>query len=405
VVISLLVFPAIYWCCQELFKSPTVGWVAMMLVAVSPFHLLYAQEARPYSMWTVTILLSSAAFLRSIRVNTNFSWAIYGATLILSFYTFTFSLLVAVGHGIYLIFLQGWRLSRTIVSYLIATVASFIIFAPWLFFLAINSHKINPWRDRKVTILALLESWAGNLSRNFIDFNFDANSSWLYIIPSTIIAILIAGYSIYFIYRKTPKSVWLFILTMISVMAADLVLPDLILGGQRSRISRYLIPCYLGIDLAVAYCLTTNIFATKWWRSLLGKIIAIGLIIVQIASCGSISSSETWWNKSSSIANPSIAKTIDRTSRPLLIANDSPLKYDKAFFQLISLSYLLEPKVRIQLGFNPENILDLNKFSDVFLFYPSEELKQQIKPNKNYHLKMLSDSEEQAFWRLDIERG
>jgi len=59
--ISLLVFPCIYWLCLELFGASLVGWIAVVLIAVSPFHVLYAQEAREYSLWTVTILLSSAS--------------------------------------------------------------------------------------------------------------------------------------------------------------------------------------------------------------------------------------------------------------------------------------------------------------------------------------------------------
>ena len=45
-VISLLAFPCIYWLCLELFNSSLTGWVAVALIAVSPFHVLYAQEAR-----------------------------------------------------------------------------------------------------------------------------------------------------------------------------------------------------------------------------------------------------------------------------------------------------------------------------------------------------------------------
>ncbi|MCZ0900317.1 hypothetical protein ON021_10460, partial [Microcoleus sp. HI-ES] len=40
--ISLLVFPSIYWLCWELFHSASVGWMAVTIVAVSPFHVLYA---------------------------------------------------------------------------------------------------------------------------------------------------------------------------------------------------------------------------------------------------------------------------------------------------------------------------------------------------------------------------
>lgn len=87
-VISLLAFPCIYWLCLELFESPLVGWIAIALISVSPFHILYAQEAREYSLWIVTILLSCAALLRAIRLKTKLSWVIYAVTLVLGLYTF-----------------------------------------------------------------------------------------------------------------------------------------------------------------------------------------------------------------------------------------------------------------------------------------------------------------------------
>jgi uncharacterized membrane protein len=86
-IISLLVFPCTYWLCLELFGSSLVGWIAMGIMAVSPFHVLYTQEARPYSLWTVTILLSSASFLRALRLKTKLSWAVYATTLVFGLYT------------------------------------------------------------------------------------------------------------------------------------------------------------------------------------------------------------------------------------------------------------------------------------------------------------------------------
>lgn len=60
--ISLFVFPSLYWLCRELFDSPRVAWIAISLLAVSPFHVLYAQEARPYSLWVLMTVISSAPF-------------------------------------------------------------------------------------------------------------------------------------------------------------------------------------------------------------------------------------------------------------------------------------------------------------------------------------------------------
>ena len=79
--ISLLVFPAIYWLCLELFNSQLISWAAVSLIAISPFHVLYAQEAREYSLWTASILVSCAAILWAIRRKKILPWITYGITV------------------------------------------------------------------------------------------------------------------------------------------------------------------------------------------------------------------------------------------------------------------------------------------------------------------------------------
>lgn len=105
--ISLLVFPLVYYLCLELFESSLVGWVAIALIAVSPFHVLYAQEAREYSLWTVTILLSSWLLLRASRLTSQGreniwqDWGLYAIAFVLSLYTFSLSVLIGIGRALH----------------------------------------------------------------------------------------------------------------------------------------------------------------------------------------------------------------------------------------------------------------------------------------------------------------
>jgi uncharacterized membrane protein len=146
--ISLVAFPCIYWLCLELFESPLVAWTAIVLLAVSPLQVLYAQEARQYSLWTVTILLSSAALLRAMRLKTKASWGIYAVALVGGLYTFLFSALIAVGHGIYIVILERFRLTKTLTAYLVASISAVIAFIPWLLILITNreqAHNATDW--------------------------------------------------------------------------------------------------------------------------------------------------------------------------------------------------------------------------------------------------------------------
>jgi uncharacterized membrane protein len=398
--ISLLVFPCIYWLCLELFKSPLVGWMAMALIAVSPIHVLYAQEAREYTLWTVAILLSSVLLLRAIRLNTKVSWGMYAVTVALGLYSHMLSGLVFVGHGIYVFAIKGFRLSKTFTAYLLASLAGFITLVPWIVLYFINASTVGEWTSQKLSFFTLCKRWLINLSSIFFDIQIGYDDQFfdveegndvvqfgygdllIYVIPLSIILIL---YSIYFLCKKSRKPAWLLILILMGVSTITLVLPDVISGGQRSTIGRYLIPCYLGIQIAVAYLLATQItsISVKHWQQKFWQLIAIALFSAGILSCAVSSQAETWWNKYSSYYNPQVAQIINETTQPLVISSQ------KRVSRITSLSYELDPKVRLLLvdGTKLPNIID--GFSDVFLFRPSGELQSKLEKDRNYKLQIV----------------
>ena len=116
-VISLLVFPAIYWLAWELFESSTVAWMAIAIFAISPYHILFAQEARQYSLWTLTTILSSAALLRATRAtdeNQNptrlvYHWTIYALMTAMGLSTHLLFVCVAAAHAIYITIMANWQ--------------------------------------------------------------------------------------------------------------------------------------------------------------------------------------------------------------------------------------------------------------------------------------------------------
>ncbi|MGQ4645865.1 glycosyltransferase family 39 protein [Lyngbya aestuarii] len=420
-VISLLSFPSIYWLCLELFESSTVGWTAVSLIAVSPFHVLYAQEAREYSLWTVTILLSSASLLRAVRYSKRrdaklnfFVWATYAITLALSFYTFLFSIFVAISHGIYVFFSESCRITRIVFAYILAAVTVIILFTPWLLIIINNFLQLQDktsWTTTEVSASFLWKIWGLHLSCLFIDLGLDISHPFTYVVPPLLL--ILVGYAVYFLCCHTTKYVWLFVVTLILVTPLSLMLPDLIWGGQRSVSSRYFLPCYLGIQLAIAYLLANKIssysfplFTLLHWRSRKffwktepivddhstnkafgnhlskqnfwqGTIVVI--IIAGVVSCSISSQANTWWNKGVSYQNPQVARIINQAHKPLLISTSSNEYSGVLPGNLISLSYLLEPKVKLQLVVDP-NIPDIpDGFSDIFVYSPSRNLEQGLK--------------------------
>lgn len=376
--ISLLVFPCVYWLCWELFETPLVGWVAIALIAVSPFHLVYAQEAREYILWTVTTLLSSAALLQAVRLKNKRYWAIYAVTFTLGLYTFLLTGLVALGHGIYVLSMERFRLSKAVISYLSASLVGFVAFLPWIFVVINNSsqvYKKTSWIGQiDLPVFDMIKVWILQISYIFIDFEFSVNQSlFKYLILPIVLTLL--GNSIYFLCYKTPKRSWLFILTLIGSTAIPLMLPDLIYGGSRSVTNRYLIPYFLGIQLAVAYLLAAKISSASFskrniWQTIVAVVISSGVL-----SCGFGSQAETWWSKFFSNNFPKITHILNQSNRPLLITNLDPGVMNIG--NMLSLSYLVQANVRFQL-FDEPNIPNISVTAgDVFLFNPSKTLRAE----------------------------
>jgi uncharacterized membrane protein len=371
-VISLLAFPCAYWLCLELFQSSLIGWMTIALFAVSPFHLLYAQEARPYSLWIVAILISHVALLRAMRLRTSLNWAIYAVTVAIGLYTFLFSALVTIGHGIYIFIVERYRWNKQLLNYGFASLIGLITFLPWVIFALPNVQRI----DERVAFAQLAKAWIRNISLFFIDLNLNDRSPQIYFILFLVtlcILIGLVGYAIYFFWRHSVSSPRLFTIIALVFPQLLLILPDLILGGGRSTSPRYLIPSYLALQLIIAYVLTQQIFPAiaKIKQQKLGKIALVFLISIGLFSDWQISYSNTWWTKAFNNFDHCIARSINASNQPILIS-------DSYFVNILGLSHQLDQKVKFQLSSDPTRLNISPGFSDVFLYDPSEVLKMQI---------------------------
>ncbi|MEH2144340.1 glycosyltransferase family 39 protein [Nostoc sp.] len=413
VFISLLVFPCVYWLCRELFNVPlSVPGVAIALMAISPIHLVYAQEAQEYILWLVTILLSSASLLRAMRLESQDKdelvkerqrpdlfaiWSIYAVTLTISLYTFLWSGFVAVAHGIYVMSIAKFKLTGTVRTYLLASLVGFLAFMPWItivmgdfFQFLISADKIT----RQSSLMPIFPFLLMQLSRIFFDIDLSLDNPLGYLI--TLLFLTLVGYSIYFLCQATNYKVWLFIIILIVVPALPLILPDLIAGGIRSSSEPYLIPSYLGIQVAVAYLLATqlyngNVSRRSIWHIIMALVIICGLISYKVSS-----QAETWWNKGMSYGNPQVAQIINQTTRPLLISDALGDNYGNVF----SLSYLLEPKVRFLLVNNQKIPKIPDGFADVFLFNPSDTWRETIEKKYKVKTDIVYSDNYYSVWKL-----
>jgi uncharacterized membrane protein len=417
--LSLLAFPCVFWLCRELFAACAVAWVAVALLAVSPFHVAYAQEARQYSLWTVATLFSSAALLRALRLGTRGGWLLYAAALALSFYTFLLSALVAVGHGLYVAVTQRFRLNRTSAGFLAAGVLAVVPFLPWVAAVAGNwsrvQHTTNFGAAEQVGVgeqlASLARGWTRHPGRVFFDLNVSAASPpghRLLQMLFTGLCLAVVAYALYRLARTTDGRPGWFVYTLLGVPALGLVLQDVLLkgqGGGASVIPRYVIPCYLAFQLAVAYLLGGT--ARKGW--LRGAALAV-LLGGGVYSCATYAGSRVWWNKGGVAyleANLSAARVINASPRPLAIS-------DCDTWGLLFTSHLLEPNVRLLVkphcfsckldavrDLNPDLATVADGFSAVFLFpAPSDDLCARL-GRQSYPSRPIALGEYPILWQVE----
>jgi uncharacterized membrane protein len=408
VILGLLILPGIYWLCLELFESSTVAWIAVALIAGSPFQVLCGQEARMYSLHALNIVLSSASLLKATRLPTKLNWLIYVATIILGIYThLLFSLVLAV-HGFYVLINYGLKSRKIFLAYLISSLVSLLFFVPWLIVMTIRIPIINSklnWLTETTPLFKIIINWVINFSRTLVDLKSNTNLEqpvdYIYWLIVSGLSLLLLMYAVYYLYRNSSKKEFYFILLLMVVPALSLAVPDLLLGGSRSTHIRYAIATYLGCNLAFAYLFAMNIVVNRnkldkkqqsLWSFLLMIVISLGLIssVVNLQQY-------SWWNKYLSSDNLPISRVINSERSSIVICTECTM--GMGFGNLVSLSYHLNNQVKIQLF----KQLDLAKipenFEHVFVFNPSPALQEEIQSKSNLKLENLYQNN-LSLWQL-----
>jgi uncharacterized membrane protein len=371
-----------FWLMRELFGRGPVPWVAAALVAISPLHVLYAQEARQYALWTLLVLAASASLLRALDRNRPRDWWLYGLMTTLGLYSHLLFALMLPVHAAYIwlgaapssdlrrrvqeLPIRSWLLSVGVASFL---------FLPWILVLLLGFGATvghTEWMDRAVGAQRNLLAWGGHIVRAFLDVSPNSQPppvSLLLLVP------VAAGVVVYLVRAPRPRS-WLLVLIALAYLGVVLG-PDLLLGGSRSLHVRYGLPAVLAVQLMMAWVVGSALARGGTSRS----VAAIALAVVMAFGGYSqwrILNAETWWNKHFSAWNPEVARTVNALDRPLVLVSPSGV----AAGELVSLAYRLGDQVRIRgYGSRDEPPTRLDDFGGLVLLLPSDELRASFGPD------------------------
>lgn len=347
VLISLLIFPAVYWLCLELFALPIVGWYAMALVAVSPFHLNLAQEIRPYSLWTVCFLVSFTLFLRAQRLGRWRDWLSLSVALLFGLYTHLFMLLPWLVYGVQAIVVARGRLTRNMRRFVVASGVTLVGFLPWAWFGFFRSVErpevfVRPHGSQ----LTLLKGVTQGIARFFVDFSLNESSHRWALIGYGICVLSVLGLAIYamlyLIQAAERRSRWLLWL-MVGLPIGLFVGSDLLSNASRTAFTRYYVPSAIALEITIAYLFASKHTlrlpsAGRWPR---WQCRWIALLLVGACSSAVFVIAPTWWSKTKTDANACIIRTTQAAIAPLLIT-------DEYYVRSLGLAHQLPPDVKLQ---------------------------------------------------------
>ena len=346
---GLLAPAAAFWLMRELFGRGPVPWVAALIIACSPLHLLYAQEARQYALWTLLVLASSAALVHALRRARAFSaWALYGALLTLGLYSHLLFVLMLPVHAVY-----GWldsahRSGRLLHPadlpwrpWLIAAGSALVLFLPWVVVLLLGLERtldVTSWMAKPVGAAENLRAWGDLLVRGTLDLWPDAlpDRALLLLLPT-------AAALVYFGVRALVPQRWLLLLIAVTSVAVVLG-PDLVLGGKRSLHARYGLPALLAVQLMMAWTLGALLTGRLGGRLFAGSAIA-AIAVLGLVSQQQIRAAETWWHKRPvlSALTPRAVATLNAQPQPFLIVGGSELSLG----QVLTVAHRLDDRARV----------------------------------------------------------
>lgn len=379
VITGVFCLPLMYVLCIELFEQPSVAWIATTFMAVSPFHVLYSQEARPFSLWTLTTLLSCITLLKAQKKPSAKSWLLYSLSSLLSFYTFLFSLLTCLAHFVYILSCEKFRLTKTTVFFMAASSLAVLGFAPWINIM-IHNPPSNYTSFSATSLLAYPKAWIRNLTLPFIDFGINADSNPISLIFFGIYLLLLLYFlirSVSYLINRSHKKSFYFLASLLILPCFILLIHDFGKGGQMTMRANYLIPSLLSMQIIFANLLGNKILSKK--RTLwLG--VTVTFLALAIASCSMMTNSNVWWNKANENIHHRLAEIVNQAEQPLII---SDVLTDDEYIKPFSLSHYLDEKAKFMFFFEPtqserSQITIPNHYSDIFLYAPSESLKNHL---------------------------
>jgi len=350
--LGLLSLPLVFLLCRELDDDRLFRWIAVSLVAISPLHLVYAQEARQYLLWIDLLLLASWLLLVATRLGTEDArWArtvfgLYAGVLAMSLYTHLLSVLVVGAHALFVLATERARKMAVLSRFAGAFAVASVLFLPWIYRLVADFHTQRAWvawAAMPVSPNRWMLRTAAAWSRPFLDLE----QAW---VALGAIPLGLAATSVVWVMFQAPRRVKWFLIPLAVLGTLPFVTADLLCGGFRSGVIRFQFPAVLAIQLCVACALSYFLRSPHRARYHMAITATLLFAVSGVVSDIAYVRAPVWWNKATARELFNDAQQLNLRHAPLLISSEHG---HRSLGDLIALVHLLDEDVILRLVIEP----------------------------------------------------
>ena len=137
--LGLLLIPMGYLLSVDLLRQERLGLLVALLITISPFHILYSQELRMYTLLMLLATLAAFAYLRARRSTDLRWWLFFALSSLAAVYTHLFSAFLLGAVGIHA--LIRYRARRALRNTVLVGLFLIAAFTPWIVLVATAAER------------------------------------------------------------------------------------------------------------------------------------------------------------------------------------------------------------------------------------------------------------------------
>ena len=298
---------AAWWLGMELFGE---GLPLAALAALSPFCLLFSQQAREYGLWVTLTLASTAALLHALSAQRRRWWVVYAALSIVGWYTAILYPIILPAHAL-VAWLDRRATARERLGFVVAAVASAALFIPWAIVVAHGLKTVGSttsWGDAPRSLGFLIAKLVFNVGTALYDLEYlQARFAVFGLLP---LALMLLG--VRTLSRSGDRRPWALITGMLVISTVPFLVADVAQRHHHFTQTRYFAPAIVALLIlgaapfsAVAVGVRTRIIVT------------LGLAVMG-ASCSVGAIHSIWWGNRQDATLEPIARAIAADPSPVI---------------------------------------------------------------------------------------